>query len=134
MKRVSLVLVLLLSASPAKSELLWSAGVGLQYGGFLGAQASYKVSNTKLRASLGVIGVSAGVEQLLSKNISIGYQSFVIGFSTGWGFFGNYYFPEKNDRRIVVGIDYIRRSEYTFITAEAENNNTVLISFGYAFK
>lgn len=134
MKHALLILLFLIFASPARSELSWSAGVGLQYGGFMGAQASYQLANTKLRASLGVVGVSAGLEQLLTENISIGYQSFAVGFTSGWGFFCNYYFPEKNNRRVIVGIDYLRRSEYAFITSEGENNNSVLISFGYAFK
>lgn len=133
MRYVIFTLVLLLSSSPAKSEFAWGAGIGVQYGGFLGAQASYRIYKTKLRASLGVVGVSAGVEQLLAKNVSIGYQTFAVGFSSGWGFFGNYYFPEKNDKRIVLGVDYIRRSNYVFITVQEENNNKVLFSLGYLF-
>ena len=128
-----LLTVLIGHSAQAKSELQWGAGLGLQYGGIIGAQGSYRIENTRLKLALGVIGLSGGVEYLITDKISIGYQAFAVGFSSGWGLYGNYYFPKEDGKSWVVGLDFIRNAQSTFITATSESENKFLISAGYNF-
>lgn len=128
-----LLTVLIGHSAQAKSELQWGAGLGLQYGGIIGIQGSYQVDKTKLKLALGVIGLSGGIEQLLTERVSIGYQAFAVGFSSGWGVYGNYYFPKEDGNSWVVGLDFIRNAQSTFITATSESENKFLISAGYNF-
>ncbi len=131
--KIVLLIFLIEHSAQARGELQLGAGLGLQYGGIIGIQGSYQVDKTKLKLALGVIGLSGGIEQLLTERVSIGYQAFAVGFSSGWGVYGNYYFPKEDGNSWVVGLDFIRNAQSTFITATSESENKFLISAGYNF-
>jgi len=74
-----------LRASYNENLICWgtSIGAGVQYGGIIGIQGTYKLNATKFRLAFGAIGTGASMEQKLTSRVTAGFQVFASGIVIG---------------------------------------------------
>lgn len=131
MPRISILIAALLCPLSVQADLGTSIGVGVQYGGIIGIQGTYKFNATKFRLAFGAIGAGASVEQKLTPRVTAGFQVFASGIVIGQGIFLNYHFSGFNKKGFTIGIDYLFNSEVPL--NRRRGNNLFLASVGYKY-
>ena len=115
-----------------------AAGIGLQYGGILGYQLSYKEAQSNFRAAAGIIGASLGYDYYLTDNFSLG-ATYTLSSRNVTSLNINYTPSGYLHRGWVLGIDlaYIDGQRAGggsfFLQREEESKNVVWLSAGYKF-
>jgi hypothetical protein len=132
-------LICLLFVSQANSGQYDNAvGHGIQFGGLVGYQLSYKESQNNLRGAVGLFGASLGYDYYLTDTFSLGVTytastrnatSININY-TPWGYL---------NKGLVIGIDlaHIQGQQASgssfFLKREKDSKNIVWLSVGYKF-
>ena len=125
------MIITLVCPLSVRADLGVGIGAGIQYGGLVGMQGIYNIDSTNLKLVFGAIGIGAAVEQKITPHVSAGLQVFGTIVLSGRGIFLNYSFSEFNKKGLVIGVDYIFRSEV--LLNGRRGNEVFLASIGYKF-
>ena len=113
-------------------------GFGVQYGGVLGYQLSYTQSQSKYRASVGLIGASLGYDYYLSDTFSMGATYTISGRNVS-SLNINYVPSGYTNNGWIFGIDLARIDGQSaggssfFLRKEKKSKNIIFFSAGYKF-
>ena len=96
-----------LSGNAAHAEgFINRVGGGIQYGGVIGWQGSYRFGLNAARISLAYFGATVGYERFFASNCSLSFQFFANQIrTTGLGLSYNYHLNSYNKRGWVLGLD-----------------------------
>ncbi|KZN28530.1 hypothetical protein [Pseudoalteromonas luteoviolacea] len=138
--------VALASFSSHATNFEFSSGIGTQYGGLIGVQAAIKQEKSKYFAGLGLFGVSAGMQYVLSEDMH-----HALGFNTGRMFqvLGehtdyvalnyNYHVNgfHNSGWELGTGIGYFETDESSILfsseVVEEEKEAKLILNIGYKF-
>jgi len=132
-----LIISILCFCSDATAKPSISVGLGPQYAGFIGAQLAQITDRHKFRFSLGLLGVSAGYEYLISTRISFGCSVFryhdIVDDLSGFAVSANYYFTSLDQKGFMLGLDLLDQKPRDSTRNPNHEGLKVLISTGYRF-
>lgn len=128
--KISLMLItpiILFSSNAAHSAFERSVGVGTQYGGLFGVQASFYHSEVKVNFGLGLLGISTGFEYFLTPKNSLGAHAFIVAPVGGYAVSWNHYFNGQKAAGWRVGLDVGNAQAF------GDQDVFILPSIGYNF-
>ena len=115
-----------------------AVGVGLQYGGIIGYQFSYKEAQSNFRISAGLIGASLGYDYYLTDTFSFG-ATYTASIRDVTSLNFNYTPSGYANRGWVIGLDFAliegqRESGSSFFYQREKDSKKVMwLSAGYKF-
>ena len=129
-------------ASENRSTYRFSAGIGHQYGGVVGAQFSYTAERSKFYGSLGLVGAAVGFETTFNENkkhafgLTLGSEA--IQSEDGFAFVTyNYHFNGLDQEGFIIGtgIGVTREDELGLFgnSGNTESSAALTFNFGYKF-
>jgi hypothetical protein len=144
------LIIILLTCTPLYTwggDFEFSVGGGYQYSGIIGTQFTFKEDDKKYFISLGLPGISVGMQSTFSNNenhsvgFSVGKLAGVLSADTEYGFITyNYHFSgfQNNSWVLGTGIGYYNQDEHMeFFSSgkpkERENGMALTFDIGYKF-
>ncbi len=122
------------ATNPNPIRAFAGVGLGMQYG-FLGTQAGLQWKRVRLRGALGFGGITAGLDLVPTKKLSVGVQTFYSYFWRGNGVNVNYYFEDARRGGWSVGLDLTQLSGHSSSDdsefGDRDARLSVLVSVGF---
>lgn len=119
-------------------EYKHATGFGIQYGGLVGYQLSYKESQSNFRGAVGLGGGSVGYDYLIADSFSLG-ATYTVSVRNVTSLNFNYMPSGNLNRSWIFGIDLAHidgqkaSGDGFFRKQEKDSKNIIFFSVGYKF-